>query len=451
MFDQSQLHAVEQNTPRPTTPPAGPAPRPVVSAPASTASTLPASSPANPGENADIYYMPENFQKNNQVAGRNTSIPGIWVLAIVILILILIGGGLYIFWTQPAFLSKLLGNQPAAPVQPVVETPDSGQNTPLQPAASTRPAGSPKETYVVFRSELALADTVESYLAAYSKYATSARYAELLEQKSKAESAGASGTSLLSALQSEPFPVLDGTEDIIEDITDQRATLTVTKTSKRSVGTIVFLPEKGQWKLSQELWEDSGEPVAPTNTPRTPDDNDKDGLGNEEEAVLGTDPQKADSDSDGYDDLAEITNGYNPAGAGKLSDNKNLATYLNTTFNLSLLYPAAWNKTIATGDDSIIFTAPDGQFIQMLVQPNTDREDIATWYRKTFNSEAIPVEQILVSTDWDGIRKTDGLVAYLTDKNKAYIFTAAYNLGSSSVSKYKNIFDLMLKSLKIAS
>jgi len=41
-------------------------------------------------------------------------------------------------------------------------------------------------------------------------------------------------------------------------------------------------------------------------------DSDQDGLTDQEEKSLGTDPQKADTDSDGYSDGAEIKSGYNP-------------------------------------------------------------------------------------------------------------------------------------------
>lgn len=47
-------------------------------------------------------------------------------------------------------------------------------------------------------------------------------------------------------------------------------------------------------------------------------DDDGDGLANEIERRLGTDPAKADSDNDGYDDRAEVLNGFNPLGSGAI-------------------------------------------------------------------------------------------------------------------------------------
>ncbi len=52
-------------------------------------------------------------------------------------------------------------------------------------------------------------------------------------------------------------------------------------------------------------------------------DADGDGLSDDLEARLGTDPKKKDSDGDGYNDKEEILSGHNPLGSGRLA--KNLA------------------------------------------------------------------------------------------------------------------------------
>jgi len=49
-------------------------------------------------------------------------------------------------------------------------------------------------------------------------------------------------------------------------------------------------------------------------------DADGDGLPDDVEKRLGTDPKKADTDGDGYSDFDEVKNGYNPLGPGKLGD-----------------------------------------------------------------------------------------------------------------------------------
>lgn len=102
---------------------------------------------------------------------------------------------------------------------------------------------------------------------------------------------------------------------------------------------------------NNETRPETSAPAAPVNNPPSdqaatpaalePLDSDLDGLTDEEEAALGTDPNnsdtdrdgltdreetevyntnalKADSDDDGYKDGEEINSGYNPKGAGKL-------------------------------------------------------------------------------------------------------------------------------------
>jgi hypothetical protein len=59
-------------------------------------------------------------------------------------------------------------------------------------------------------------------------------------------------------------------------------------------------------------------PIGLTETNALDNDDDNDGLPNDLEKALGTDPAKTDSDNDGYDDKTEITNNYNPAGRGKM-------------------------------------------------------------------------------------------------------------------------------------
>ena len=56
----------------------------------------------------------------------------------------------------------------------------------------------------------------------------------------------------------------------------------------------------------------------------TPIDTDGDGLSDDEERALGTDPLKADTDGDGYSDATEVRGGYNPLGTGKIRESGNL-------------------------------------------------------------------------------------------------------------------------------
>lgn len=106
-----------------------------------------------------------------------------------------------------------------------------------------------------------------------------------------------------------------------------------------SVGLIIFLaqgrpapiPKSGS--VEEEVPHPTVDPI--------PEDSDRDGLTNEEEAVAGTsgtefdtdrdglsdideiriwktDPKNVDSDGDGFGDGIEVIRGFNPAGPGKL-------------------------------------------------------------------------------------------------------------------------------------
>lgn len=55
-------------------------------------------------------------------------------------------------------------------------------------------------------------------------------------------------------------------------------------------------------------------------------DRDNDGLADNLENALGTDPENPDSDNDGYGDKTEIENNYNPLGNGKLNIDSNFAS-----------------------------------------------------------------------------------------------------------------------------
>ena len=57
-------------------------------------------------------------------------------------------------------------------------------------------------------------------------------------------------------------------------------------------------------------------------------DKDKDGLDNDLEKSLGTNPEAVDSDHDGFSDKTEIENNYNPLGAGKIKIDLVLANKL---------------------------------------------------------------------------------------------------------------------------
>lgn len=455
MFEQNQSNQLNQGAPTPPPKPdptaglQGPTPISIdaLTSPIADgkADKVKETEPALAPENAEIYYMPDTFRKNNAVAGKQTNIPGVWVLIITVVLLLLLGGGLVLYWVQPSFLSGIFGGEAPAPV-PIPEDLVTPSNTiqPLSTEETTTTQGAPKETYLAFQRELAGATTVEAFLEVYLKYGTQAKYDLLVAEKSRLEDAGLT-TNMLDRLRALGSPILDGTEDISQITSETEATLTIVKTNNRDSGTVTLVLENNVWKISEEQWTNTSIGGEEGGAIQSGTDSDNDGLTDKEEVVLGTNINAIDSDGDTYADLVEVSNGYNPAGEGKLSDNQQLGTYVNTTFNVSFLYPLAWQQKVASTDDSVILTAPDEQFIQVLVQPNTERQDILSWYKKTFDVETIPTSQLFTTSNWDSVRTPDGLTAYITNKDKSYIFIITYNLTNSRVLNYKQILDLMLR------
>lgn len=178
-------------------------------------------------------------------------------------------------------------------------------------------------------------------------------------------------------------------------------------------------------------------------------DADNDGLNNDEELVLGTNPDIGDSNANNYTDLVEINNGYNPNGTGKLSTNANLATYTNSAFAYNILYPKDWEFSSLSEDTVIVFNAPDDSIIQVSVQENTDKQGILAWYTDSFSDSLTTYDKLKSTASWDGIMSADGLNFYLTDKKKTNLYTISYIPAVSGRVVYPNIFKLMIDSLVI--
>ncbi|MFH1232376.1 MAG: hypothetical protein V1651_00725 [Patescibacteria group bacterium] len=178
-------------------------------------------------------------------------------------------------------------------------------------------------------------------------------------------------------------------------------------------------------------------------------DSDGDELTDKEEKVFGSNSTVFDTDNDGYNDFKEVLNGYNPSGAGALSTNSNLQIYNNKTYKYNLLYPSTWEQTTSGGDDSVVFKAEDGSFIQVITQNNKEKQLIEDWYKQQFNIVDINQNNLIVNEGWSGITSQDGLTVYLVDSNKKYIFIITYNPASSNTLNYPNLFKAMIKSFKI--
>ncbi len=176
-------------------------------------------------------------------------------------------------------------------------------------------------------------------------------------------------------------------------------------------------------------------------------DTDNDGLNDNEEEVLGTDPNKTDTNDNTYPDLLEVRNGYNPSGAGRLFDNDNLKNYTDSFFDYSLLYPKDWEFSLIDDNQLLVFYTPDDSLIQIYVQENSAGEKISDWYLRTFPERELLYDKIKIKDSWEGIENPNSLNVYITDNNRKNIYIISYIPAVAERITYPNIFDLMVESL----
>jgi hypothetical protein len=179
--------------------------------------------------------------------------------------------------------------------------------------------------------------------------------------------------------------------------------------------------------------------------PQPAPDTDSDGLNDKEEALLGTDANAPDSDNDQFNDLTELVSGYNPAGTGKLVNNANIKKYLNVGYKYSILYIKSWKVDLVDKGASVIFTADDQSFIQVVSQANEKKQTINDWYQTEFGAAPLP-SQAVKYNNWEGIKSTDGLIVYLSDTALKNIYIISYTPISDQNLDYANIFEAMVRS-----
>ncbi len=176
------------------------------------------------------------------------------------------------------------------------------------------------------------------------------------------------------------------------------------------------------------------------------EDSDNDGFYDNEEMVLGANPNRADTDNDGYDDLAEISNGYDPLSAGKLTANQNLVFFSSVAMGYEILAPKNWPEESLNNEATVVFSAPDDSLVQISVADNTDGQSILSWYGDSFPNDTVTYERLKSADGWDGVWGEDGLNFYLTDKSHKNIYVISYIPAISDRVAYPNIYQLMLNS-----
>ncbi len=184
-------------------------------------------------------------------------------------------------------------------------------------------------------------------------------------------------------------------------------------------------------------------------------DTDFDGLTDAEEALYTTDPAKADKDDDGYLDGQEVENLYNPTGNApiRIVDSNLVKRYTNPLFGYSIFYPTSWTERALDDKNprEVLFTAPTGEFIQVIVDDNSEGLSAVQWYAKQFPT-VLPesLERIFVD-NLEGVWTKDMMTVYLTKivapaSEKRLLFGITYNYGERTSVNFRTTFKMMIKS-----
>jgi hypothetical protein len=154
-------------------------------------------------------------------------------------------------------------------------------------------------------------------------------------------------------------------------------------------------------------------------------DSDFDGLTDDEEKLIGTNPNLADTDNDSYLDIAELKSGYNPLNAGGKIDENSLFARYQVDSKASVLYLNAWEMTRSDANNTIVFTDEDKAFIQITFQDNEEKLSPYSWYEKQF-SGLMPGESIMGEA-WTGFYSQDNSAAYIFSNDLSKIYTITYS------------------------
>lgn len=177
-------------------------------------------------------------------------------------------------------------------------------------------------------------------------------------------------------------------------------------------------------------------------------DSDKDGLSDKEEDLFLSDKFLADTDGDGYLDGLEVANLYDPniSAPAKIIDGGDAVKSYNET-RYSLLYPASW-KAAVSEEGKVIFSAGDGEFVELLISPNQDSLSIIDWYKAQTSGdmEVGELSEILNKNYLKTLMINN--TVYINDYNYIYILTynpINYETGTST-ENYSAIFSMMRQS-----
>lgn len=182
-----------------------------------------------------------------------------------------------------------------------------------------------------------------------------------------------------------------------------------------------------------------------------PGDQDRDGLYDFEEALLGTSLDNPDSDGDSYRDLDELRKMFNPAGEGKIIANDKIEKYTNSKYSYSFYYPVVWQLETTNTQETIILKIDNNQFFQVVVAASANGQSVDDWYRSQFETSRIGPDQLVYKEGWSGVKSEDGSVYYLKHPSSDVIYALTYSVAEGVSRVYENVINMIIDSLDISN
>ncbi len=179
-------------------------------------------------------------------------------------------------------------------------------------------------------------------------------------------------------------------------------------------------------------------------------DTDSDGLTDlEERSIYQTDSRRTDTDSDGFVDLNEVLNLFDPNNAQPvpLSDNPGITVHADSALGYEIYRPTGW--VLSTGPEGQTrFSAPTGEFIDVLVEDLAEGDSLADWYAALDPSVSeASLRPQLTRRGYEYLASQNRSAFFVRGGNK--VFIVSYDLGGSAAIQFRVTFEMMANSLRV--
>ena len=109
--------------------------------------------------------------------------------------------------------------------------------------------------------------------------------------------------------------------------------------------------------------------------------------------------------------------------------------------------PADWTGE-QRDDRTVLFRIGTGEFFQVLVEDNVERQPVIPWYlAQAPGVTARELQPFVSKSGADGIYSPDRLTAYIA--SNSHVFVIAENIGTMTELNYTRTFEMLLNSFRI--